>query len=126
MQHPDTPPTADEDWALYTAALTGPSQDYYLRAFQRIEAGSSLGLSWNWAALLFTFVWLRYRRMYLYSWGYLLVSTPVLLHLFSYIPWDPCAEALAGETNLLIMAVPVVIAMGFVLPAIFGRCPAHS
>jgi len=45
-------------------AFIGKNVDYYLDAF---EAVSLRKTRWNWAAFLLGFVWMFYRRMYLYA-----------------------------------------------------------
>src|SRR3972149_8639170 len=81
----------EERWASYADALPEKNRDYYLGQFRRIDAGKALGLSWNWAAALFTFSWLRSRRMRGYSWAYFFVSAPILLFLLWLTQADRCA-----------------------------------
>ena len=114
------PRTPEEDrWALYADALPERHRDYYLKEFRRVDAGKALGLSWNWAALLFTFSWLRYRRMHRYSRVYLFVSAPVLLFLFWLAHADRCA---AGMTRTVFPNVLLgLLLAGYVLPALFAN-----
>jgi hypothetical protein len=114
---PRTP--GEEKWALYADALPEKHRDYYLRQFKRIDAGKTLGLSWNWAALLFTFNWLRYRRMRGYSWAYLFVSTPVLLFLLWLTGADRCADEVI-RIVLPNVLLGLLIA-GYVLPPLFAN-----
>ena len=114
---PRTP--GEEKWALYADALPEKRRDYYLRQFKRIDAGTALVPSWNWAALLFTFNWLRYRRMHGYSWAYLFVSTPVLLFLL----WLTRADRCAGEVIRIVLPNVLLglLIAGYVLPPLFAN-----
>ena len=111
----------DDIWALYAVALAGPRQDYYLKHFRRIGSGTGLGLSWNWAAMFFTFSWLRYRRMYAYSWVYFFVSTPVLFFMLTQFPVDACAAELAQVWITPPQAIATLASLGYLLPPLFAN-----
>lgn len=74
----DSPRHADFDESRYQA-IVGEGAEYYLPRFRRFASGGLL--SWNWAAFVATFAWLRYRKLRAWSWAYFFVSTPVLLAL---------------------------------------------
>jgi len=57
---------------------------YYLRQFDQ-HAGQSWFASWNWAAALFPVSWMLYRRMYLYSFLYMLIHDLQSLWIESYV-----------------------------------------
>ena len=63
------------DWSQYEAIVEKRWQ-YYRPRFERFARGG--WLSWNWAAFFGTLAWLRYRRLYAWSWLYFFVSTPFL------------------------------------------------
>jgi hypothetical protein len=50
--------------ALYRAAIGTVNPDYYLPLFTRFETAGRGGLSWNWAAALYTLNWLAFRRLW--------------------------------------------------------------
>ncbi len=54
-------------------ALTSSTR-YYLRKFDQYGSASSSFISWNWAAAFFPVSWLLYRRMYLYTFLWMLIS----------------------------------------------------
>lgn len=113
----------EDQWALYSTALAGPAQDYYLSEFKRIEAGRWPWLSFNWAALLCTFGWLRYRRMYAWSWAWLLVSLPVII-MFMIVfvsNADGCALALRGETAIIHKIPFAMLAVNLLAPLCANR-----
>ncbi len=61
-------------------------QKIYLDSFNALAA-RRLGLSWNWAAGIFTWLWLMYRKMYL--WGlivYPLIAIVLLLLIDYFLP----------------------------------------
>lgn len=53
--------------------------DFYKRKFAKMEQNNSK-VSWNWCAFLFTPLWLIYRKMYAFGFGYLLIG-----NIISYI-----------------------------------------
>ena len=48
------------------ATFIGPKAEYYIPAFQRIDATGSM-VSWNWSAFIGGILWMLYRKMYLYA-----------------------------------------------------------
>lgn len=111
----------DDKWTLYAVAVAEPRQDYYLKHFRRIDAGTGWGLSWNWVAMFFTFSWLRHRRMYAHSWVYFFISTPVLLYVSILFSVDPCT-ADASESRITPQQVlAILILLGYLLPPLFAN-----
>ena len=53
----------DENLKLFV----GKNYDYFLKKWEIVEKKKSKQ-SWNWAAFLLGFMWMAYRKMYLYSW----------------------------------------------------------
>lgn len=53
--------------------LVGRNADYYLLKWRSLEATNTL-TSWNWAAFLWSPLWLAYRKMYVYAVLYWAIS----------------------------------------------------
>ena len=107
--------TPEFNWSQYEA-IVQKRRDYYLLRFGRFARGG--WISWNWAAFFATLAWLRYRRLYGWSWLYVLFSTPFLL-VFAMLPMagDACGAALdpaPGEVAHLV--IPSLIVLGWILP----------
>ena len=84
----------DTDWSNYEN-IVGKKWDYYRPRFERFAHGG--WLDWNWAAFFGTLAWLRYRKLYGWSWLYFFVSTPFLLSilLLTLPAVDACEQALS-------------------------------
>ncbi len=91
-----------EDWSkteaakLYRLAIGDKGSDYYLSSFFELEKTGSYryAFSWNWAAFIFSWMWLLYRKMYL-GCGAFVLALPAIAYLLSI------ADALWGEALLL-------------------------
>jgi hypothetical protein len=57
--------------AIYAAIIGERNRDYYLGRFARFDARGKPGISWNWPAFLFGYMWLLYRNMVAYAAAYL-------------------------------------------------------
>ena len=57
--------------AIYAAIIGERNRDYYSRHFARFDARGKPGLSWNWPAFFFGYMWLLYRDMLAYAAAYL-------------------------------------------------------
>lgn len=76
-------PLAAGDTALfYRAAIGVRGQGYHLPRFLRFDEAGQTGLSWNWAASLFTFNWLVYRKMWNWALAYVGVMATAGLLVF--------------------------------------------
>lgn len=119
----NTEPAPDDKWALYSAALNGPRHGYYLARFKRFENDRWPWLSLNWAAMLCTFCWLRYRKMYAASWAYFFVSVPAILFFtFVFVTGaDKCAAALVDETVFVDKLPFAMMLINFLLPLCANR-----
>ena len=101
------------------AEIVGKRAERYLPRFRRFAKGEVF--SWNWAAFFGTLAWLRYRRLYLWSWLYFFVSTPMLMiWSLAFIAGDPCGAALNPATPLIEYASEALIAASWVLPPLFA------
>jgi hypothetical protein len=113
--------TGEIKWSAYET-IVEKRRDYYLARFRRFAQGGSL--SWNWAALFATFAWLRYRKMYGWSWAYFFVSTPVLFTLaFGHaVGGDQCARALADyHIEYRLLGFILIGLIGWILPPLFAN-----
>ena len=89
MSDPNNPDTsADDSESIYRAPTSdtsftpegdmlatyvGPKNAaYYAKHFERFKSQQS-AVSWNWPAFFVTAVWLLYRKMWLYAFGYWIV-----------------------------------------------------
>lgn len=74
------PAMPDRGDVEYVEAAIGPSNtDYYLRKFERFASGGGYA-SWNWPAFFVPFLWMLYRKMWLWALLYLFV-TPIAFGL---------------------------------------------
>ncbi len=106
------------DWSKYEAVVA-KRWDYYGPRFERFARGEYT--SWNWAAFVATLAWLRYRKLYAWSWAYFFVSTPFLLalSLMVVLGGDACERALDPAPSfaaLMVFALP-----GWILPPLFAN-----
>ncbi len=105
------------DWSKYEAVVA-KRWDYYGPRFERFARGEYT--SWNWAAFVATLAWLRYRKLYAWSWAYFFVSTPFLLalSLMVVLGGDDCERALDPPSfaGLMVFALP-----GWILPPLFAN-----
>jgi len=107
-----------DDWSKYEAVVAKRWQ-YYAPRFERFARGE--WLSWNWAAFVATLAWLRYRKLYAWSWAYFFVSTPFLLavSLMVVLGGDDCERALDPAPSSvagLTVTVLALIFLQWVLP----------
>lgn len=57
--------------AIRAAIIGERNRDYYLERFARFDARGKPGISWNWPAFFFGYMWLLYRNMWAYAAAYL-------------------------------------------------------
>ena len=113
----------EDDWSKYEAVVRKRWQ-YYAPRFERFARGE--WLSWNWAAFVATLAWLRYRKLYAWSWAYFFVSTPFLLAVFliSEFGGDDCERALGPAPSSvagLTVTVLALIFLQWVLPPLVAN-----
>ena len=76
----DSTPSGDDD---LLSVLVGPgSAHYYMPAFRRLAAKG--GVEWNWPVFFATWPWLLYRKMWLYSIGYM-IGVPILIEILMFV-----------------------------------------
>lgn len=82
-------------------------------------------ISWNWAAFVATYAWLRYRGLYAWSWVYLPVSSPFLLaYALAFGNEDGCAAALAPPSPLPAILATALAITWIVPPLVADRSAA--
>ena len=97
------------------AEIVGKRAERYLPRFRRFARGE--WISWNWAAFFGTLAWLRYRRLYLWSWLYFFVSTPMLIiWSLALMSGDPCRAALDPGVPYIRYALEALIAASWIVP----------
>ncbi|HMK64428.1 MAG TPA: DUF2628 domain-containing protein [Thermodesulfobacteriota bacterium] len=84
--------TVDED---AFKAYIGKDADFYLKKFRSFRGREdSFAVTWNWPAFWLGFIWMLYRKMYLWALiAFLLVFTP-MAHLLVMIGWGVCGNYL--------------------------------
>ena len=114
----------EDDWSKYEAVVAKRWQ-YYAPRFERFARGQEL--SWNWAAFVATLAWLRYRKLYAWSWAYFFVSTPFLLavSLIVVLAGDDCERALdpapSSVAGLIVLASPFLFLQWILPPLVANR-----
>jgi hypothetical protein len=107
--------------ALYRAAIGPINSDYYLPLFTRFEAAGGAGLSWNWAASVYTLNWMIFRRLWWAALIYVAALLTVLLVWLGlgpvFLNWSSASEALWRLACLIVV---------FVLPGLLGNALFHA
>ncbi len=113
-----------DDWSKYEAVVAKRWQ-YYAPRFERFARGQ--WLSWNWTAFATTLAWLRYRKLYAWSWAYFFISTPFLLalSLIVVLGGDDCERALdpapSSVAGLIVLALPFLFLQWILPPLVANR-----
>jgi cell division protein FtsN len=107
--------------ALHRAALGPISSDYYLPIFTRFEAAGRGGPSWNWAASIYTFNWLIFRRM----WGAALTYAAVVL-CAALLLFGLGSQVFDDADTLVISVWGGLAALYFVVPGVYGNQLLHA
>jgi cell division septation protein DedD len=100
--------------ALYRAAIGPVNADYYLPIVTRFEAANRPGLSWNWAASLYTLNWMAFRGLWRAALVYAATMGGVAILVFQF--WD------AVEVSVLL----VLAVLSLVLPGVIGNALFHA
>jgi hypothetical protein len=112
----------EDDWSKYEAVVAKRWQ-YYAPRFERFARGEEA--SWNWAAFVATLAWLRYRKLYAWSWAYFFVSTPFLLavSLMVVLGGDDCERALdpAPSSVVGLTVLPFLFLQWILSPLVANR-----
>ncbi len=108
----------EDDWSKYESVVHQRWQ-YYAPQFERFARGQ--WLSWNWAAFVATLAWLRYRKLYAWSWVYFFVSTPFLLAVsLMVVRGDDCERALdpTPSSVIVLMVLPFLFLQWILAPLV--------
>jgi len=111
----------EDDWSKYEAVVHKRWQ-YHAPRFERFARGQ--WLSWNWAAFVATLAWLRYRKLYAWSWAYFFVSTPFLLAVSLMVVGasDDCERALDPVPSSVVgLLIGTWISLGWILPPLIAN-----
>jgi len=100
--------------ALYRAAIGPVNADYYLPIFTRFEATNRAGVSWNWAASLYTLNWMAFRGLWLAALVYAATMGGMAILLFQFPD--------AVEVRVLL----VLGVLSLVVPGVIGNALFHA
>ena len=109
------------DWSQYEAVVK-KNWAYYGPRFERFASGA--WISWNWPAFFVTFAWLRYRRLYAWSWLYFfLFSTPFLIFVLVVTKaGDACERALEPQSSDIAEATVLgLMVLGWIVPPLVAN-----
>ena len=106
----DSIPPGDDD--LFSVFVGPGSAHYFTHAFSRFTAGGSV--KWNWPVFFTTLSWLLYRKMWLYSLGYI-IGVPILFMIMALV-----AELdVVGTAAISIYFTPYIV-IAFILAPLFA------
>jgi hypothetical protein len=110
----------DDDRSKYEAVVH-KRWEYYAPRFEKFARGE--WASWNWAAFVATLAWLRYRKLYAWSWAYFFVSTPLLLIVLMVVfAGDSCERALDPmPSSVAGLTVLALLCLGWILPPLVAN-----
>jgi len=100
--------------ALYRAAIGPVNADYYLPIFTRFEATNRAGVSWNWAASLYTLNWMAFRGLWLAALVYAATMGGMAILVFQFPD--------AVEVRVLL----VLGVLSLVVPGVIGNALFHA
>lgn len=100
--------------ALYRAAIGPVNADYYLPIFTRFEATNRAGVSWNWAASLYTLNWMAFRGLWLAALVYAATVGGMAILVFQFPD--------AVEVRVLL----VLGVLSLVVPGVIGNALLHA
>jgi len=109
----------------YVEAAIGPrNADYYLRKFERFGSGGGYA-SWNWPAFFVPFLWMLYRKMWLWAILYFFATPFVLSLVFGtlFVVLPETTAALVGWT-LWLVGIFIVLPM-FANALYYHTCQAR-
>lgn len=101
---------------LYRAAVGPISADYYRPLLARFETAGRAGLSWNWAACLYTLNWMAFRSLWVTALAYVGVMIFVPLVVFGL---GRLMLELSETTQVLLLLAWVLLI--FVVPGVTGN-----
>src|SRR5262245_29019139 len=94
---------------------------YYQPRFEKFERGG--WASWNWAAFFGTLAWLRYRKLYKWSWLYFFIALIIFVWLLILrATHGGCDRALdPGIADLLEGLMLGLFALGWIVPPLIAN-----
>ena len=94
---------------------------YYQPRFEKLERGG--WASWNWAAFFGTLAWLRYRKLYRWSWLYFFVALAIFVTLlYLQATQGSCDRALDPGYKDIYQAVALALfALGWIVPPLIAN-----
>jgi len=109
-EHSNTGGSGSDD---LLSVFVGPKNSHYFtHAFRGFAAGSSV--KWNWPVLFITLPWLLYRKMWLYSLGYM-IGVPIVLMIIPRV----AALAVGSGVGISISYAPYFV-IAFILAPMFA------
>ena len=106
---------------LYRAAVGPISADYYLPLLARFENAGRAGLSWNWAACLYTLNWMAFRSL----WGAALVYMGAMIFVPLVVLGIGRLMFQWSDTTEMMVWVAWGF-VGFVVPGVVGNAVLRS
>lgn len=106
---------------LYRAAVGPISADYYLPMLARFESTGRTGLSWNWAACLYTLNWMAFRSLWVAALAY--VGAMIFLPLVVF-GLGRLVLQLSETTEMALLVAWGILS--FVVPGIAGNAMLRS
>ncbi len=109
-EHSNTGGSGSDD---LLSVFVGPKNSHYFtHAFRGFAAGGSV--KWNWPVLFITLPWLLYRKMWLYSLGYM-IGVPIVLMIIPRV----AALAVGSGVGISIYYAPYFV-IAFILAPMFA------
>ncbi len=111
-QAPGSDSTRPGDDDLLSVFAGPKNSHYFTHAFRGYAAGGSV--KWNWPVFFITLPWLLYRKMWLYSLGYM-IGVPIVLMIIARV----AALAVGTGAGISIYYVPYFV-VAFILAPMFA------
>ncbi len=110
---PVAPQATDVTTELYQAVIGPRSQDYYLRQFARFDTRTRARPTWHWPALLTTFNWLVFRKMWSWALGYAVALLGLALGVFGIgkLVFNYSGETAQWAFGLIFLGMSVLSAL---------------
>ena len=106
---------------LYRAAVGPISADYYLPLLARFESAGRAGLSWNWAACLYTLNWMAFRSL----WGAALIYIGAMIFVpLVVLGFGRLLLQWSDTTEMMLWVAWGVLS--FVVPGVLGNAVLRS
>ena len=122
LQIPQLDRSDDSPTSLLYRAAVGPiSADYYLPLLARFESAGRAGLSWNWAACLYTLNWMAFRSL----WGAALIYIGAMIFVpLVVLGFGRLLLQWSDTTEMMLWVAWGVLS--FVVPGVLGNAVLRS